>query len=306
MLAETRAETRGALTGAVDGTVFAPDTEGVFAVTAMLSKDSSQESDIYFLNQPVNTKADGSLRFSENNAKRFYPYKPSDKLYFYAYSPAKGVQDRNDPMTVKFELTGQEDVMIGRCVNDDEGIGKVYADENGTAFEQQHPKFEFEHLLTRLNFNCRIGVGFPFGVPVTEIKIRSEHKDMTFDIKSGSIDYTDDWKNVPDKLFFRIASHCYINFYDGTLKDCEYNRICSALIPPTDEFEFYVTTSGDVVRGPYTISASDFKDAQSGKPIESFESNHSYNINLEFHADEVIITPEVEKWIDGGSGQLSE
>lgn len=44
------AETRSALTGAVDGTVFAADTDSVFAVTAMLSKDSSSESDIYFLN----------------------------------------------------------------------------------------------------------------------------------------------------------------------------------------------------------------------------------------------------------------
>lgn len=281
------AETRAALTGAVDSTAFAADTEGVFAVTAMLSKDSSKESDIYFLNQPVNTLADGSLRFDTNNANRFYPYDPNQKLWFYAYSPAKGIQDPSYPMKVRFELTGQEDVMIGRCVNNS-GIGKVYADANGVAFKQKHPEFKFEHLLTRFNFKLQRGVGYGDRLRVNGMQIFDVEKNLELNLLTGKIE-----PDSTSKTTMTIDKDM-VNTSIGNGNAVSYSTI---MCGERDKISFNVTSMG-ILYPTMTVTANSIKADQS-----KFEAGKSYDIILTFTGVEITVKASLANWKDGGSSE---
>lgn len=144
------AQSRSDLTGAQDGPLFPASTDNVFAVSAFLSSNGTDADIPYFLNQPLKSDAEGNFHFYRENGLRYYP-EDSYKLYFYAFSPACATQDKNDPKKVSWTLTGQEDIMYAKDLT---GLSKNH---EGT---QPQPTFNFQHLLTRLNFRCRRETGF--------------------------------------------------------------------------------------------------------------------------------------------------
>lgn len=275
------AETRATLTGTVDGSVFAANTEGVFAVTAMLEKDSSDPKDVWFQDQAVHTISDSGLRFDE---KQYYPYDPINKLYFYAYSPATGEPVDGNPMKVRFDLTGQEDILWAK---DDKGIGKA------TYFQgnQDQPMFKFYHKLARINILCKRGIGFPDGIRLTKVVLHDQKYHATIDLASGNVE-------CQGSTEFETNPNLSINALGFDLAG-------SFMIEPTGSLTISMSTSNNSIPFNTTIESKDLF-ASGGIKTEEFEAGYSYDVKFEFLATEIFVTTAVAPWSDGGISNGNE
>lgn len=187
-------------------------------------------------------------------------------------------------MKVKFELTGQEDIMIGRCVNDNEGIGKVYADANGTAFKQQHPKFEFEHLLTRFNFKLQRGVGYGDRLRVNALHVYDVENELELDVLNGNISInpktTSTMTVEKDVLNVSIVSATpYSSVICGERTEIRFNVISMGIEYPE-----------------ITIDAATMKDGS-----KKFEAGKSYDIILMFTGVDLQASVSLANWENGGT-----
>lgn len=268
--------TRSHLSGVVDGSSFPKSTDSIFAVTAFLDIDGKER---YFSNQPVHSDSNGKCHFETYNGQRYYP-EDGSPLYFHAVSPVPDAAIQTDPTKIIWNLTGQEDIMYA---NDLTGIKKTHGSELDSIHQPQ-PEFKFNHLLTRFNIRERWGNGFPDKMTISEVKILNCIGKATVDLINEKI--INDAKDETTDFIYTVAHeiNALVHFAD----------VCSIMCFPYDnmesiELEILVS---DIKYGPVKIFAP-----KGG----TFEAGVSYNIDLEFESNRILVYTAVADWEDGGS-----
>lgn len=172
--------------GPVSGTTFPSDTEDLFAVTAYkgTAAPTDDYSNAYFVNQTVDSDADGTLSFRND---QYYPA-DAEKLYFYAYSPVSTTGftagTASAVPTVAWTINGTQDIMYANVVS---GIGKV-----STGTTQLQPSFTFKHLLKQVRFKLVRGEGFEEGINASSVKITNCRTQASLNLITGDLTFTGD------------------------------------------------------------------------------------------------------------------
>lgn len=252
------------------------------SVTALVDTEEGVWSN-YFCNKQADTDSNSRISFTESNPMRFYPYDGSRMLRFYATSPWRESWTMDESSHIlTFALSGQEDLMWGK---DERGISKEFDPAT-----QTQPKFDFTHKLTRFNFRCRAGEGFPNRIRLTEIKMYGVCYKGTLDVIDGALT----WDDV-STTDYTIPTEHIISLSDT------YNYICGITAPACSEITFHIVTSGEIVHGPFTIPATSIQGGNDGL----FHEGKSYDINLIFDNTGVTVSPMIGLWEDGGSTTIT-
>lgn len=171
-----RPETRAAVEG-----VRLPPGKDIFRVMAFAGSEapSAAWSTPYFGATPVDCDADGNPSFA---APRYYPADSSQKVYFYAWSPAENELEAGTasmPPVVRYTITGNEDIMIAQCV---EGFDKT---------TMSGPAFRFGHKLMRVHFQLRKDASLTTSPTVNKIEILGMKTSARMNIRSGELTFDD-------------------------------------------------------------------------------------------------------------------
>lgn len=174
--------TKGDFEGPINGTTFTPSSEKIFGVSAFVGNevptDWTPNSRINF--SPVHSDATGAYYFDES---KYYPI--DDKLYFYAFSPMvhctmQAGTSTTHP-TVTYTITGREDIVWSR---NESGIAKAE-----DPLSQQHPDFQFNHLLQRVIFSVKRTANVSPTLQLTEIRITGLKNKATLDLITGELSF---------------------------------------------------------------------------------------------------------------------
>lgn len=173
------------------GTGGFADGEDAFRLCAfLLSADEGEPSDWTvkpkteaFENEPADVKGGvPTLR----NPKYYPPHVSGRKLRFHAYAPATNGTYNNgngeNPPTVDYTITGQEDIMTATVTQPDDGIGGAAPGE-----KQQQPSFRFHHLLKRVTFKLVKGEGFASNINASTIRIADCRTKARLDVVTGEL-----------------------------------------------------------------------------------------------------------------------
>ena len=181
----TPAITKGDFEGPINGTTFTPSSDKIFGVSAFVGNEVptnwTPNSRIHF--SPVHSDAVGKYFFDE---RKYYPI--DNKLYFYAFSPMVNCDTVAGTATehpkIIYNITGREDIVWSK---NDTGIAKA---EDPSS--QQHPDFQFKHLLQRVIFSVKRTDNVSPTLQLTEIRITGIRTKATLDLITGDLTFEDD------------------------------------------------------------------------------------------------------------------
>ena len=177
--------TRKDFEGPINGTTFSPSSEKIFGVSAFMGNEVptnwTPNSRINF--SPVHSDATGKYFFDES---KYYPI--DNKLYFYAFSPMVNCTMQAGTTTthptVTYTITGREDIVWSK---NESGIAKA---EDPSS--QQHPDFQFKHLLQRVIFSVRRKANVSPTLQLTEIRIKGLKNKATLNLINGTLTFEND------------------------------------------------------------------------------------------------------------------
>lgn len=181
--------TKGDFEGPINGTTFTPSSEKIFGVSAFVGGDNipqdwTPNSRINF--SPVHSDAEGKYYFDES---KYYPI--DSMLYFYAFSPMvhctmqAGTSTAHP--TVTYTITGREDIVWSK---NESGIAKAE-----DPLSQQHPDFQFNHLLQRVIFSVKRTANVSPTLQLTQIRITGLRNNATLDLIKGELSFEGDPTN---------------------------------------------------------------------------------------------------------------
>ncbi len=266
---------------AVEGTSFAEGTD-VFRLSAFESATEPAENWTAagaeaFENMQVNCAASGSLALA---APKYYPPTGADaqKLWFYAYAPAaNGTYTNGDGATkpsVRYTITGQEDIMTGK-VTGANGFGGVAKGET-----QRHPAFRFSHLLKKITFKVKAGDTFDAGsnTTVTQIVVRNVKTSASLNVVDGTLAFDGE----ADGSLTLAGGSTTITAAGASVPGC-------LMFEPGTTFTVSVTAGG-VTYADATVTLA---GADAG------EAGVSHEVTLTFHRSGIVPTAEIVAWTSG-------
>ena len=269
-------ESRADLSGVVSGTTFPANTTKVFFVTGYSGTAAPTNwSSPYIPNVAVNSGAGSALSFV---TPQYYPAN-TDKVYFYAYSPAAtyGAGSSSAAPTASWTLTGKQDVMWAKV---DKGIAK-----NPVRASQEQPSFAFTHKLKQVTFKVKKDASFEDGIKLTSLKIIGAKTSARLNLATGALTCS----GSGDLTAFASTA-------GQTITATATAAGTAVMFEPGTSFKVRAVAGG--------VTYADVAVTLSG--TDAGTAGTSYEITLTFKRKEIAATASVASWTDGGRASNSK
>lgn len=219
----------------------------------------------------------------------------SDKIQFFAYSPATNVTGYAaatgyPSFNYKIQTVDkQEDLLVAKLEN-------ATKTSNGTT----GVNLAFAHVLTQVNFSAELEAGATY--KVTKIDILGVNDEGTFTY--GAANATGAWSATTGN-----ASYQYAGNYNATATDnvVNFSTVDNALmvLPQTLSADAKIAITYSVVKGGSTTFAGTKEVSLSGQKWE-MGKNLRYTLKLASNAAEVTFKPTVNEWGKEEAGTTTE
>ena len=271
-------ETKADLSGAVTTTSFPANTTKVFAVVGYTGSTAPTNnwSSPYINGVIVNSGASGVLSFA---TPQYYPTNSSDKVFFYAYSPASGTYTAGSGSTtpkVAWTITGSQDIMAAQVTT---GIGKV---SSGT---QTQPAFAFTHKLKQVKFKVVKDASFEDNIKLTSLMIIGAKTAATIDVSTGNVT----WGSTTGSLTV------YSNSTGQALTTTATSVGSAMMFEPGTSFKVRAVAGG-VTYADATVTLTGTNAGTAG---------YSHEVTLKFMRNVITPTATITNWTTGTGSTIN-
>lgn len=224
---------------------------------------SSPAGSLTGFSKSLNARVSGTVTSFE--PKLFYPDN-GDVIYLKGYHPRAPMSGN----TVKYTITGEEDIMISNVVSGSKTVpiaGKVVEESTVT----------YRHLLSQFHFTVQNDGTFPIPVKLKQIRIDGVHKKASLDLMNETLTFEDDTQTI--EIF---SSETGVEIL--TTASIPFGHV---MFGAGDNFKVFAVLSIDGVATEHEVSLPAKTGSEAGK---------YYKVNIMFSAVRITSTMTCESW----------